>query len=567
MATPKTLIILVLLSGVISTCPDGECRQLFFRADFTFGNRRLIKHVIESANVRDFDLCELRCYQQPNCVSINFNVIPDSGGFHKCELNNATHQSHHNELENRDGYMYKGAESACDEEPCENEGTCQSGYTDKGYRCLCPPQWTSHDCDKDVNECQNGQTNLCDKDAICNNTKGSYSCHCKQGFVGDGFTCTSIIPHPSAWFPFNDTYNTSEIENRITSGSKHGAVYLSLGPDGTQNGSYFFRGSPAGSINFTGSNSELDIAVSITILFWLYTYDNDPETTFLQYKGMKLVVNHKKLTLTFPASSGLTEILAEKGWKFVGVSYNETTAEAKLWIDGKIAKSKELTVNFGSQLLTLGGNNFKGKITQLMLFNLTLTEEQIQGIKRRMRLPAMIFDSTIISSNSFYRAELASFLAPVVGQIKSKWTMCYNTRVNVRNPQTFHSKCDNKNHTVTIVEKKPYIFGGYTDIPWEASSPHETRGHTLKAFIFSLNNSESLPPFKCLAKSKYDAIYMRSQLGPSFGTRPDLYTGISTKAVIGDPYSVPKEVKSRTKVLVGKSSPFTTENYEVFYLT
>ena len=42
----------------------------------------------------------------------------------------------------------------------------------------------------DVNECENGQTNPCDKDAICDNTNGSYSCHCKQGFVGDGSTCT-----------------------------------------------------------------------------------------------------------------------------------------------------------------------------------------------------------------------------------------------------------------------------------------------------------------------------------------------------------------------------------------
>ena len=164
---------------------------------------------------------------------------------------------------------------------------------------------------------------------------------------------------------------------------------MSLGPDGTQNGSYFFQGSP-GSINFTGINSKLDIGVSITILFWLYTYDNDPETTFLQYKGMKLVLNHEKLTLTFPepaTSNGLTGILAEKGWKFVGVSYNNTTAEAKLWIDGKIVKSVKPTVSLSSQLLTLGGNDFKGKITQLMLFNLTLTEEQIQGIRRRMRLP------------------------------------------------------------------------------------------------------------------------------------------------------------------------------------
>ena len=42
----------------------------------------------------------------------------------------------------------------------------------------------------DINECENGQTNPCDRDAICSNTKGSYSCHCKQGFVGDGFNCT-----------------------------------------------------------------------------------------------------------------------------------------------------------------------------------------------------------------------------------------------------------------------------------------------------------------------------------------------------------------------------------------
>ena len=42
----------------------------------------------------------------------------------------------------------------------------------------------------DVNECENGETNPCDSDAICSNTIGSYSCHCKQGFSGDGFNCT-----------------------------------------------------------------------------------------------------------------------------------------------------------------------------------------------------------------------------------------------------------------------------------------------------------------------------------------------------------------------------------------
>ena len=42
----------------------------------------------------------------------------------------------------------------------------------------------------DVNVCENEQSNPCDRDAFCNNTIGSYSCHCNQGFVGDGFNCT-----------------------------------------------------------------------------------------------------------------------------------------------------------------------------------------------------------------------------------------------------------------------------------------------------------------------------------------------------------------------------------------
>ena len=89
---------------------QGECRQLTFPADYKFGNRSLMKHVIETIKVVDFDLCELQCYLEPNCVSINFNVTRDSEGRHECELNNATHRSHDNELMNKDGYVYKGAE-------------------------------------------------------------------------------------------------------------------------------------------------------------------------------------------------------------------------------------------------------------------------------------------------------------------------------------------------------------------------------------------------------------------------------------------------------------------------
>ena len=89
---------------------QGECRQLSFPAAYMFGNKYLMKHVIATVKVPDFDFCELQCYHQPNCVSMNFKVIPDSEGLHECELKSATHRSHGNDLLNRDGYVYKGSE-------------------------------------------------------------------------------------------------------------------------------------------------------------------------------------------------------------------------------------------------------------------------------------------------------------------------------------------------------------------------------------------------------------------------------------------------------------------------
>ena len=54
--------------------------------------------------------CELRCYHEPNCVSINFNATASARGTHRCDLNNATHRGHDKDLVHTDGYFYRGAD-------------------------------------------------------------------------------------------------------------------------------------------------------------------------------------------------------------------------------------------------------------------------------------------------------------------------------------------------------------------------------------------------------------------------------------------------------------------------
>ena len=81
-----------------------QCRELEFPGSYFFNGERLINHVIRTIKVLDQDSCELQCYKENNCVSINFEFT----GTYNCDLNNATHKEHREALVKTEGYVYHG---------------------------------------------------------------------------------------------------------------------------------------------------------------------------------------------------------------------------------------------------------------------------------------------------------------------------------------------------------------------------------------------------------------------------------------------------------------------------
>jgi hypothetical protein len=68
----------------------------------------------------------------------------------------------------------------------------------------------------------------------------------------------------------------------------------------------------------------------------------------------------------------------------------------------------------------------------------------------------------------------------------SEWSLIYRASRDGRSAQAFHSKCNNKAKTLTVVKSTDgYIFGGYADQTWSSSNKFKL---DLNAYIFSLVN-------------------------------------------------------------------------------
>ncbi|CAG9536724.1 unnamed protein product [Cercopithifilaria johnstoni] len=132
----------------------------------------------------DIDECEERagrpCSQYANCTNIP--------GSYQCQCNFGYTGDGYTciPIEKRHCKEEELAKSNCGSNHlCLVDGqgeidcnTCKKGFMKDGTSCI------------DINECT--QSDVCHKNASCENIMGSYSCHCHPGYKGDGSNCDDI---------------------------------------------------------------------------------------------------------------------------------------------------------------------------------------------------------------------------------------------------------------------------------------------------------------------------------------------------------------------------------------
>jgi hypothetical protein len=99
-------------------------------------------------------------------------------------------------------------------------------------------------------------------------------------------------------------------------------------------------------------------------------------------------------------------------------------------------------------------------------------------------------------------------------------TLLYRRSIHGSEGQHFHSKCDDKGCTLTIIETTcGAIFGGYSNTPWSSNRSNRGCKAANKAFLFVLSAGIISSPCKMKLKDANDpkAIYNNSSFGPVFG--------------------------------------------------
>jgi hypothetical protein len=128
-----------------------------------------------------------------------------------------------------------------------------------------------------------------------------------------------------------------------------------------------------------------------------------------------------------------------------------------------------------------------------------------------------------------------------------KLQLVYKATKNGFKESDFHSLCDNKCPTISVIKSEHNrTFGGYTDLPWHSQNSHIPGNGN--SFIFQLDSNTKHP---CINKDyelfgcNYYSVFFGG--GSDFAISDNSDRNLSSVSNLGDSYALPQGVEKNSK--------------------
>jgi len=178
--------------------------------------------------------------------------------------------------------------------------------------------------------------------------------------------------------------------------------------------------------------------------------------------------------------------------------------------------------------------------------------------------------TTFFVGGSLLSSEHQKKLNEWYGNPNQQWTLLYKGSANGFQAANFHSLCNSKGPTISVMKSTSnHLFGGYSPIAWTSRNNYVYDQHT---FIFTLTNPHGLPPTKYSntgpSHSNAYSIYDNASYGPTFGGGHDIMisgAANSTNCSSNFPHSFQDISGLGSKTFAGGNA-FLLSDIEVFGL-
>jgi len=197
--------------------------------------------------------------------------------------------------------------------------------------------------------------------------------------------------------------------------------------------------------------------------------------------------------------------------------------------------------------------------------------EEIKSILSKSQVDSFM----LLSMASNLKLELNSHSKPFeniaiwLNKPVRNWKLLYKWTKDEKTPQAWHSQCDNKGPTVTVIwANGGYIFGGYAQLPWTSQGGYK---YSKESFLFSLTDGRGRKPYQCLqagtkyANNPYSVCHDPNYIGwgKSFDLGLQIPPNPSSYSRLGATYKLPDGFNSDT-FLAGHHNNWTIEEIETY---